>query len=180
MRKTLVIWVSAVVIAAASCSVAPRTAQASNVSYNYVFTSDASITFDDLTGPLSITGGFTWNTPGETITNIDVALGGHPFTTDAGSDASQLRLTEGGGATLFLFFLPNLDSGGPSSLTLLGCCGSFFQNDDGIEFASAIEGGVDVASTPLPAGLPLFATGLGAMGLFGWRRKRKNAAALTA
>ena len=30
-----------------------------------------------------------------------------------------------------------------------------------------------VAATPLPAALPLFATGLGAMGLFGWRRKRK-------
>jgi len=27
--------------------------------------------------------------------------------------------------------------------------------------------------TPIPAALPLFATGLGAMGLFGWRRKRK-------
>ncbi len=27
--------------------------------------------------------------------------------------------------------------------------------------------------TPLPATLPLFVTGLGAMGLFGWRRKRK-------
>jgi len=29
--------------------------------------------------------------------------------------------------------------------------------------------------TPLPAALPLFATGLGALGLLGWRRKRKNA-----
>jgi hypothetical protein len=29
-----------------------------------------------------------------------------------------------------------------------------------------------VSTTPLPAALPLFATGLGAMGLFGWRRKR--------
>jgi len=28
--------------------------------------------------------------------------------------------------------------------------------------------------TPLPAALPLFATGLGALGLFGWRRKQKN------
>jgi hypothetical protein len=27
--------------------------------------------------------------------------------------------------------------------------------------------------TPLPAAFPLFATGLGALGLFGWRRKRK-------
>ena len=33
-----------------------------------------------------------------------------------------------------------------------------------------------IATTPLPAALPLFATGLGAMGLLGWRRKRKNAA----
>jgi hypothetical protein len=31
--------------------------------------------------------------------------------------------------------------------------------------------------TPLPAALPLFATGLGALGFFGWRSKRKNAAA---
>ena len=33
---------------------------------------------------------------------------------------------------------------------------------------------------PVPAALPLFATGLGVMGLFGWRRKRKNAAAIGA
>ncbi len=35
-------------------------------------------------------------------------------------------------------------------------------------------------STPLPAALPLFASGLGVMGLFGWRRKRKNAAVIAA
>ena len=29
-------------------------------------------------------------------------------------------------------------------------------------------------ATPLPAALPLFATGLGAMGLLGWRRKRSH------
>jgi hypothetical protein len=32
------------------------------------------------------------------------------------------------------------------------------------------------AGTPLPAALPLFATGLGAFGLLGWRRKKKSAA----
>lgn len=32
------------------------------------------------------------------------------------------------------------------------------------------------ATTPLPAALPFFATGLGALGLLGWRRKRKAAA----
>jgi hypothetical protein len=30
-----------------------------------------------------------------------------------------------------------------------------------------------VAATPLPAGLPLLATGLGGLGLLGWRRKRR-------
>ena len=33
---------------------------------------------------------------------------------------------------------------------------------------------------PLPAAFPLFATGLGMLGLLGWRRKRKNAAAIAA
>jgi hypothetical protein len=33
-----------------------------------------------------------------------------------------------------------------------------------------------VSAVPLPAALPLFATGLGALGLLGWRRKRKAAA----
>jgi hypothetical protein len=32
---------------------------------------------------------------------------------------------------------------------------------------------VPPSETPLPAALPLFATGLGALGLLGWRRKRK-------
>jgi hypothetical protein len=36
---------------------------------------------------------------------------------------------------------------------------------------------IDVA-TPLPATLPLFATGLGALGLLGWRGKRKSRVSL--
>jgi hypothetical protein len=37
-----------------------------------------------------------------------------------------------------------------------------------------------LTTTPLPAALPLFATGLGGLGLLGWRRKRKNTAAVAA
>ena len=39
---------------------------------------------------------------------------------------------------------------------------------------------LDSLVTPLPATLPLLVTGLGALGLLGWRRKRKNAAAIVA
>jgi hypothetical protein len=36
----------------------------------------------------------------------------------------------------------------------------------------------DIAETPLPGALPLFATGAGLLGLVGWRRKRKIAIAV--
>jgi hypothetical protein len=39
---------------------------------------------------------------------------------------------------------------------------------------------INVATTPIPAALPLFASGLGVMGFLARRRKRKNAAALAA
>jgi len=38
----------------------------------------------------------------------------------------------------------------------------------------SIVGSDNVVATPLPAALPLFAIGLGALGLLGWRRKRKH------
>jgi hypothetical protein len=52
-----------------------------------------------------------------------------------------------------------------ASETLAGTTGFF-----GGYYIGSIE-----AATPLPAALPLFATGLGALGLLGRRRKRKNA-----
>jgi hypothetical protein len=47
------------------------------------------------------------------------------------------------------------------------------------EFRSGVGviAGTADGTTPLPAALPLFATGLGALGLLGWRRKRKAQAA---
>jgi hypothetical protein len=46
-----------------------------------------------------------------------------------------------------------------------------FPSDQEFDFAVFSAG----AATPLPAALPLFATGLGAMGLLVWRKKRKGA-----
>ena len=52
-------------------------------------------------------------------------------------------------------------------------------NEFQMQFSPGIGNG-PLDATPLPAALPLFATGLGAMGLLGWRRKRKAAASLAA
>ena len=43
---------------------------------------------------------------------------------------------------------------------------------DGINFVFVTG---ELATTPIPATLPLFATGLGALGLLGWRRKKRAA-----
>jgi hypothetical protein len=41
----------------------------------------------------------------------------------------------------------------------------------------SLTGGGTASATPLPAALPLFAGGAGVLGLFGWRRNKKAAAA---
>ena len=72
--------------------------------------------------------------------------------------------------------------GGPTvSLTLqgpgLGVLGETNFNGAALDFSTITINSSDaVGATPLPATLPLFATGLGASGLFGWRRKKKAAA----
>jgi hypothetical protein len=57
----------------------------------------------------------------------------------------------------------------------------FSSTSNAFEFADLSLGPVvittDLQQTPLPAALPLFASGLSALGLLGWRRKRKAKAA---
>jgi hypothetical protein len=48
-----------------------------------------------------------------------------------------------------------------------------FQNED---FLGLDNIDVESSATPLPATLPLFATGIDGLGLLGWRRKKKAAA----
>lgn len=65
-----------------------------------------------------------------------------------------------------LFFGERTSINGPA------CCFKF----DGARSESVGTWTVDAAVvTPVPAALPLFATGLGALGLLGWRRKRARA-----
>jgi hypothetical protein len=51
--------------------------------------------------------------------------------------------------------------------------GAFFRADSGHNYSSAAIG---PSTTLVPAALPFFATGLSALGLLGWRRKKKTAA----
>jgi hypothetical protein len=61
-------------------------------------------------------------------------------------------------------------------------CFSFYLPSDfflSIQVPSRTPGDL-VAPTPIPGALPLFTTGLAALGLFGWRRKRKSTCATAA
>jgi len=53
-----------------------------------------------------------------------------------------------------------------------GCCNSPTFFDDSLAAPAEVTV-TETSVVPLPAALPLFATGLGALGLLGWRRKRK-------
>jgi hypothetical protein len=101
--------------------------------------------------------------------------------TEAGggiSDILTFNYTGGGSfavATLTGTFVSDLEPGSllvPVGATLVSEGTPFTFNNTNIT-ASAVSD----AEVPLPAALPLFATGLGALGLLGWRRKRKAQAA---
>ncbi len=90
-------------------------------------------------------------------------------------------VTAGSGSPVNSWTLETLDFTATSASTLISLLGTNsggVQEYIGLDNVNLIDTGA--SATPLPAALPLFATGLGAMGLFGWRRKRKSAAAIAA
>jgi hypothetical protein len=81
-----------------------------------------------------------------------------------------------GGTSTFLIMALGADD--ITSIELTSVFGSYFGYVEGFDSAGnfLISGDVAInplSSTPLPAALPLFASGLGALGVFGLRRKRK-------
>ena len=70
-------------------------------------------------------------------------------------------------------------SGGSSIITIadlgttLSDLNASFFGGSVLPFAQDHLDAPEVSAVPLPATLPLFATGLGLLGLLGWRRRRK-------
>ena len=55
-----------------------------------------------------------------------------------------------------------------------GNCGNnFCPSQDAFGVLSPASVKVSVSAVPIPAALPLFVSGLGALGLLGWRRKKR-------
>jgi hypothetical protein len=80
-------------------------------------------------------------------------------------DQNTHTLTGANGALLY-YYIAYLDDGSPNST----------QGSNILLHTLSIDATTnrDTDPTPLPAALPLFASGLGALGLYGWRRKRKQ------
>ena len=101
------------------------------------------------------TGSVTWNAS-------DLDNGSQTMATFSGDTVTSFVLDFGGDN----FAIYNTSVRGFTVDIALGCL-------NGEQSCTVSTSGLVAATTPLPAALSLFATGLGAMGLFGWRRKRK-------
>jgi hypothetical protein len=74
-------------------------------------------------------------------------------------------------------YTPDLNFSGTDTFSYRDIGFIFSQSPQTTNLATVSIDVTPVATTPLPAALPLFASGLGALGLLGWRRKRKALAA---
>ena len=69
---------------------------------------------------------------------------------------------------------------GLSAFLLKGALIKFTSDTGAVTIPGFSMFGNGISAIPLPTTLPLFASGIGALGLLGWRRKRKNAAVFAA
>jgi hypothetical protein len=166
MRKLLL----ATATAAALVAVAPP-AFSATYSYELVGVTDSS--FND-----TFSGTFSYDTTTDRTfaVSIVVSCSSGTVCTNPGTYTGGGYLTTNDGLTGLDFSSPDLYfafanpiTGAADPVVTIEFAGTGFKAATG-----------EIAPTPLPAAFPLFATSLGAMGLFGWRRKRKNAPAISA
>jgi len=103
-------------------------------------------------------------------------------TTGSGSEDHFGTMTTGTGAVMDPFVLITLTGTWTNAANVLALDTptSGIYSEPGFEADTAAQFAGYYSATPLPAALPLFVSGLGGLGLLGWRRKRKNTAAVAA
>jgi len=113
--------------------------------------------------PNYVEGGFSGS--GTSATSFDVSFYGPvPGFSCSSTPCTEVNLT----VSIDFDFVDGLITGGGVSGTYEPCPG---YNWCGPGWVVDMTGTIEF--TPVPAALPLFATGVGAMGLFSWRRKRR-------
>ena len=146
--------------------------QASTVSYN--------VTLSAIFGPESGTGSFTINAPSSgsgTLTQGNGGLTALDFKIDSvdfNLNNSSAVAYSYQGSKLVLTGLIYGGQVGPNQLfsITLGSNGLYDFTDSANGSLNTI-GGISISQTPLPASLPLLATGVGILAMIGWFRKRK-------
>ena len=136
----------------------------------------ASSTFYDVSAGGSVqNGGYRFKDLGSSVTLLpgDYLLMGYDWTANDKEHNSNIS------GTPDIFVTSTLVTFVTSAWTATGndAAGTLPTNFGVTNYFSSAN--IQFEATPLPAALPLFATGIGALGLLGWRRKRKNAAVIT-
>jgi hypothetical protein len=176
-----------VAIAAVFTTQASNVAHASTVTYDLTLTDTGNPTYSG-TGTLIISGApassgtdsFCGSNAcgGGTVDSLTFTIDGFHFSSaDSGaSSGGALQANFTNGVLTSLGFGDTV--GGNDQLQIPysgGLTYSFNQYNGPSVFTTGTITDSLAAATPLPAALPLFAAGLGALGLFGWRGKRKAA-----
>jgi hypothetical protein len=142
----------------------------------------------DITGgyvlPLTLTFSLSSGESGTFTDNTQVASNYSSYSAGFGDNANDVGILFT--ANLSAFGYPGYDlttSIGPISGSASINQYTSFATDAGALQITDVSGDAtftavaSIGTTPLPAALPLFASGLGALGLLGWRKKRKKVAA---
>jgi hypothetical protein len=147
-------------------------AHASTVTYDITLTQTGGTLITAPPADFTVTSSFTIPSPTtsyetETISGLSFTIAGKTYTSNASIQFSGL-----GPAINNFYGFSDTASGDTLSI---GGGNSFNLYGTGIPSTDVGTVAFAVAATPLPAALPLFAGGVGALGLFGWRKKRKGA-----
>jgi len=165
----------------ATCAVAVG-AQASTISYNLVLTPLTGSTGG--TGSFSVTGpidsffqNFTTSTG---LLSLDFLIGGHQFSLGPTSLGNE-NVTFVGGNLFGIQYSGFIQDIGQSLSLSLNTSGLTYSYGDAFHPSNSASGIISASAAPspvpLPGALPLFATGIGAWALLGWRRKKKTTVA---